>query len=276
MKKDKGSLAFWLTVCVLIACVAMAKDSNNTSQAKNSTDVVYPDYYYAKTSDDSDTTGDENTHHTDQVQPDDKQEDTVHIDETIVPLADTMDEDTSASRPQASTKNAVQNTAASLSSAVSPASTSILERKSQILSDMAQSSVLANSTQALANAVITAKTVKYQTLATSAAVGAATLHNQRREAVLDLIETKQKSHTETANRVITQTGETTKKAFDTALTIHNDINQNVGQIHDDIKQNADKIESDVKDTIDKIHQKHDEIKDILDKLGSLPDFPRIS
>ena len=69
---------------------------------------------------------------------------------------------------------------------------------------MAQSSVLANSTQALANAVITAKTVKYQTLATGAAVGVATIHNQRREAVLDLVEAKQKARTDRVNRSLTE------------------------------------------------------------------------
>ena len=174
-----------------------------------------------------------------------------------------MVEETSTSvQPQASTKNTVQKSTsvptASQSSVAIPASVSILERKSQILSDMAQSSVLANSTQALANAVITAKTVKYQTLATGAAVGVATIHNQRREAVLDLVEAKQKARTDRVNRIINRTGETTRNALDTALTIHNDL-----------KQNADKIESDIKDTIDKIHHAHDEIKDILDKLGEI-------
>ena len=263
MKKDKSSLVFWLTVCVLVVCVALAKDSNYTSQAKSNTDVVYPDYYYAKTSDDTDTVNDKATSHTSQVQQDSKQEDIVNIDETFVPLDDTMFEETSTSvQPQASTKNTVQKSTsvptASQSSVAIPASVSILERKSQILSDMAQSSVLANSTQALANAVITAKTVKYQTLATGAAVGVATIHNQRREAVLDLVEAKQKACTDRVNRIINRTGETTQNALDTALTIHNDL-----------KQNADKIESDIKDTIDKIHHAHDEIKDILDKLGEI-------
>ena len=259
MKKDKSSLVF----CVLVVCVALSKDSNHTSQAKSNTDVVYPDYYYAKTSDDTDTVKDKATSHTSQVQQDSKQEDIVNIDETFVPLADTMVEETSTSvQPQASTKNTVQKSTsvptASQSSVAIPASVSILERKSQILSDMAQSSVLANSTQALANAVITAKTVKYQTLATGAAVGVATIHNQRREAVLDLVEAKQKARTDRVNRIINRTGETTRNALDTALTIHNDL-----------KQNADKIESDIKDTIDKIHHAHDEIKDILDKLGEI-------
>ena len=263
MKKDKSSLVFWLTVCALVVCVALAKDSNHTSQAKGNTDVVYPDYYYAKTSDDTDTVKDKATSHTSQVQQNSKQEDTVNIEETFVPLADTMFEETStAVQPQASTKNTVQKSTsaptASQSSVAIPTSVSILERKSQILSDMAQSSVLANSTQALANAVITAKTVKYQTLATGAAVGVATIHNQRREAVLDLVEAKQKAHTDRVNRIINRTGETTQNALDTALTIHNDL-----------KQNADKIESDIKDTIDKIHHTHDEIKDILDKLGEI-------
>lgn len=263
MKKDKSSLVFWLAVCVLVVCVALAKDSNHTSQAKDNTDVVYPDYYYAKTSDDTDTVKDKATSHTSQVQQDSKQEDIVNIDETFVPLADTMVEEASTSvQPQASTKNTVQKSAsapaASQSSAAIPASVSILERKSQILSDMAQSSVLANSTQTLANAVITAKTVKYQTLATSAAVGVATIHNQRREAVLDLVEAKQKARTDRVNQIINRTGETTQNALDTALTIHNDL-----------KQNADKIESDIKDTIDKIHHTHDEIEDILDKLGEI-------
>ena len=263
MKKDKSSLVFWLTVCVLVVCVALAKDSNHTSQAKSNTDVVYPDYYYAKTSDDTDTVKDKATSHTSQVQQDSKQEDIVNIDETFVPLADTMVEETSTSvQPQASTKNTVQKSTsvptASQSSVAIPASVSILERKSQILSDMAQSSVLANSTQALANAVITAKTVKYQTLVTGAAVGVATIPNQRREAVLDLVEAKQKARTDRVNRIINRTGETTRNALDTALTIHNDL-----------KQNADKIESDIKDTIDKIHHAHDEIKDILDKLGEI-------
>lgn len=263
MKKDKSSLVFWLTVCVLVICVALAKDSNHTSQAKGNTDVVYPDYYYAKTSDDTDTVKDKATSLTSQVQQNSKQEDTVNIEETFVPLADTMFEETSTSvQPQASTKNTVQKSTsaptASQSSVAIPASVSILERKSQILSDMAQSSVLANSTQALANAVITAKTVKYQTLATGAAVGVATIHNQRREAVLDLVEAKQKARTDRVNRIINRTGETTQNALDTALTIHNDL-----------KQNADKIESDIKDTIDKIHHTHDEIKDILDKLGEI-------
>ena len=270
MKKDKGSLAFWLTVCVLVVCVALAKDSSHTSKAMSSTDVVYPDYY-AKAENTADTADKEDIHTDDKAAMKAEQEENVTISEPVVPLADTIVEEPSKSQTASTAvKKAVQNTA---SAASVPVSTSLIERKSRLLSDMAQSSVVADSAQTLANALIAAKTARYQTLATGTAVAAATLHNQRREAVLDLIENRQKTHAATANRIITQTGETTKDVLDTTLTIHNDIQQNIDKIHDDLQQNADHIESDVKDTIDQIHNKHEEIKDFLDKLNPLPDLP---
>lgn len=138
---------------------------------------------------------------------------------------------------------------------------------------MAQSSSLINTTQTLANAVVAAKTAKYQAVAAGVALGTANIHNQKRAAVLDLVESRQKAHTDTVNKIISQTGDTTKDVLNTALTIHNDINQ----IHNDLKQNADKIHGDIKDKIDEIHKTHDEIKDVIDNLPHLPllpDFPR--
>ena len=72
MRKEKGSLTFWLTVCVLVICVAMARDNSSTSKAKGSTDVVYPDYY-AKTSDDLNTTNNTKAHRN--TKPSTKKED---------------------------------------------------------------------------------------------------------------------------------------------------------------------------------------------------------
>ena len=267
MRKEKGSLTFWLTVCVLVICVAMARDNSSTSRAKGSTDVVYPDYY-AKTSDDLDTTNTEKTHRNTKTST--KKEGTVNIEEEDIPLADTITDKTSNDKnttPKISTATPTSNSTAL------PATTSVLDRKSQILSDMAQSSALINTTQTLANAVVAAKTVKYQAIATGVALGTANIHNQKRAAVLDLVESRQKAHTDTVNKIITQTGDTTKDVLNTALTIHNDINQ----IHNDLKQNADKIHGDIKDKIDKIHKTHDEIKDVIDNLPHLPllpDFPR--
>ena len=273
MRKGKDSLTFLLTVCVLVIYVAMAKDSGSTSKAKSSTDVVYPDYY-AKTSDDLDTTSnkDSNT----QTQAAEEEADEATIEEPFVPLADAIPEtDSQSEKATKSTKTAthktVTNTSAQSSTAL-PISTSILERKSRILSDMAQSSVLNNSAQTLANAAITAKAVKTQAIASGVALGAAQIHNQRREAVVDLIENRQKARTDTVNKLITQNGDTTKDVLNTALTIHNDINQNANKIYDDIKQNKDQIHNDVHDTIDRIHKTHDDIKDKIDNLPHLSDF----
>lgn len=270
MRKEKGSLTFWLTVCVLVICVAMARDNSSTSKAKGSTDVVYPDYY-AKTSDDLNTTNNTKAHRN--TKPSTKKEDTVNIEETDVPLADTIAAESSNDKNTKTTTQKISTATSTSNSTASPVAASILNRKSQILSDMAQSSVLTNTTQALANAVIAAKTAKYQAVATGVALSTANLHNQRHAAVLDLVESRQKAHTDTVNKIITQTGDTTKDVLNTALTIHNDINQ----IHNDLKQNADKIHGDIKDKIDKIHKTHDEIKDVIDNLPHLPllpDFPR--
>lgn len=269
MRKEKGSLTFWLTVCVLVICVAMARDNGSTSKAKGSTDVVYPDYY-AKTSDDLDTTNTEKAHRNTKTST--KKEDTVNvnIEEEDIPLADTITDETPSAQnttPKISTVTPTSN------STTLPITTSVLDRKSQILSDMAQSSALINTTQTLANAVVAAKTAKYQAVAAGVALGTANIHNQKRAAVLDLVESRQKAHTDTVNKIISQTRDTTKDVLNTALTIHNDINQ----IHNDLKQNADKIHGDIKDKIDEIHKTHDEIKDVIDNLPHLPllpDFPR--
>lgn len=261
MRKGKDSLTFWLTVCVLVVCVAIAKD-NGSSEAKGSTEVVYPDYY-AKTSTDATTADEESDKATDEVETD--EETATIIDDSFVPLADAIpdtDNDTAAtavSQSSAKTKKHSAATTASTATASAQEASSIagrlLERKSRLLSDMAQSSAVADGVQTLANAVITAKTVKYQTLANVAAVSAVNLHNRHRAEVLSLLSAQQKARTDRVNRVITAVGDTTEDILDTALTIQKDKYQ---------------FREDIKNTLEDISKSHDELQDKLDELTHLP------
>lgn len=276
MRKGKDSLTFWLIVGALVICVAVAKNNGN-AEAKDSVDIVYPDYYAKNDDTEAETTEAAETEEAQSV----SEEEAVLIEDSVIPLADAVS-DTAAST--AKTAKAAATKKSSAAATAPSTAAGLLERKSQLLSDMAQSSVVADGVQTLANAVITAKTVKYQTLANAAAVSAVNLHNQHHAEALNLIAAQQKAKTDRVNRVITTVGDTTEDILDTAITIQQNKNQLREDIQKDIQQKADdldkiqsdihsdvqKAQEDINKTLDDISQTQKEINDKLDDLSHLP------
>lgn len=256
MRNSNSSLIFVATVCVLVIGISIVKGSD--SHAKDeSNSVVYPDYYYAEASDINTT--DKTDTQKQVVEPE------VQTDITSAMIAD---EDTAlASTPTvAESKNDTSVTSKKTTSAKKNNANSSVKKptstynaKSRLLADMANSSVLTTAAQNAANTIITAKAVKYQALANGAALSIATVHNQKQEALADLITAKHAARSNRASHLLNVAAGTTKDVLDTALTIHNDINGNVDQVHEDVKT-----------VLDGISEVHDEVRDIIHDIKQFP------